>query len=323
MSAADRRPLDRDDAEVLDGYSAAVSGVAERVLPSVASIQVTAGDRRQAGFGSAVVVEAGGVMVTSAHVVGGGREGWAATLDSGQIRFEVAGADPLSDLAVLRCEPGLPPLVLGDAERLRVGQLVIAVGSPLGYRGTVTAGVVSGLRRWLPVFASERGRRPPPILENLIQTDAALNPGNSGGALADSRGRLVGVNTAVAGVGVGLAVPINAVTRRILGALLDHGRVRRGYLGIAGGTRSLPPDLAERLGRRTAVAVLEVMAGSPAARAGIHPEDLLTDAGAVHLERTADLQALLVEATPGTRVEFTLIRRGRRRWLSVSLGEGG
>ena len=196
---------------------------------------------------------------------------------------------------------------MGDAEGLRVGQLVVAVGNPLGYSGSVTAGVVSGLGRSLPT-RWDSGRR---IVENVIQTDAALNPGNSGGALADGRARLVGINTAVAGVGLGLAVPINATTRRILNALHRDGRVRRGYLGIAGGTQPLPLAAAERLGRQGAIGVMEVVEGSPAARAGLRPGDLIVEVGGVPVVKAGDLQGQMIGAALGRPLEVEVLREGR------------
>ncbi len=175
------------------------------------------------------------------------------------------------------CEPtatACAAALLGDAESLRVGQLVVAIGNPHGFAGSVTAGVVSALGRSLP--AGGRGR----VIDNVIQTDAALNPGNSGGALADGHGHVVGVNTAVAGIGLGLAVPINESTRRVIGSLMTEGRVRRAYLGIAGGTRPLPPRFARELGRPACVEVVEVADGSPAEHAGLRPEDLIVALGA-------------------------------------------
>src|SRR2546427_5570159 len=185
-------------------------------------------------------------MLTSAHVVAGtdGR-GRTSFADGRELEFELVGADPLSDLAVVRAVGEVTPAALGDAERLRVGQLVVAIGNPHGFAGSVTAGVVSALGRSLPTRAGATTR----WVDNVIQTDAALNPGNSGGALADGLGRVVGINTAVAGVGLGLAVPINAATRRIVGALMTEGRFRRAHLGIAGGPRPLPPRLARELSR--------------------------------------------------------------------------
>src|SRR5437763_4188229 len=246
------------DAEELDAYSRAVSGVAEALIPSVASLRVgRAEGRRPQGSGSAVAISADGYLLTSAHVVAGAKTGSATFADGSEMEVGVAGADPLSDLAVLRVQSAavLWPVTLGDAERLKVGQLVVAVGNPMGYAGTVTAGVVSALGRSLPTTDGSAQR----IVDNVIQTDAALNPGNSGGALADSRARLVGINTAVAGFGLGLAVPVNAMTRRILDALRESGHVRRGYLGVAGGTRPLPAVVASRLRQRGGVEVVEVV----------------------------------------------------------------
>jgi S1-C subfamily serine protease len=221
---------------------------------------------------------------------------------------EVVGADPLSDLAVLRSDTAdLASATLGDAETLRVGQLVVAIGNPNGFAGSVTAGVVSALGRSLPVRSRTAGR----IVENVIQTDAALNPGNSGGALADGRGCVVGINTAVAGVGLGLAVPINEVTRKIVGALMREGRFTRAYLGIAGGSRPLPPRLARELGRAVGVEVVEVVEGSPAAKAGLRPEDLIVAVGDTAVEGADDLQRLMVGELIGERVTASVIREGR------------
>ena len=195
------------DDEALDAYSETVIAVAEHIVPSVASLQVAT--RGREGAGSAVVLAADGYLLTSAHVVAGAERGTAIFADWRETPFELVGRDPLSDLAVLRARAsGLPQVDLGNAEALRVGQLVVAVGNPHGFAGSVTAGVVSALGRSLP----SGGR----VVENVIQTDAALNPGNSGGALVDSRSRLVGINTALAGIGLGLAVPINATTLDIV-----------------------------------------------------------------------------------------------------------
>src|SRR5919197_3193411 len=262
------------DADALDAYSRAVISVAERLGPSVANLRVSPrvrGGRILDGGGSSVVITPDGFLLTSAHVVarteGRGR---ASFVDGRELDFEVVGSDPLSDLAVLRADGrDLVPAELGDAENLRVGQLVVAIGNPHGFTGSVTAGVVSALGRSLPVRSRAAGR----IVENVIQTDAALNPGNSGGALADGRGHVVGINTAVAGVGLGLAVPINSTTRKIVGALMSEGRFRRAYLGIAGGPRPLPPRLASSLGRRDCVEIVNVVEGSPAEQPGEHERD--------------------------------------------------
>jgi len=298
-------PLPSEE-EALDAYSRTVSGVAERLLRSVANLRVGRPDgRRPEGAGSAVALTSDGLLVTSAHVVERATKGVAAFGDGGQYDIDVIGLDPLSDLALVRARAAsVTPVEVGDADRLRVGQLVVAVGNPLGYSGSVTAGVVSGLGRSLPTRWGD-GRR---IVDNVIQTDAALNPGNSGGALADGRARLVGINTAVAGVGLGLAVPINAITRRILTALHRDGRVRRGYLGIAGGTQPLPPAAAARLGRRGAIGVMEVVEGSPAATAGLRAGDLIVGVGGQAVSRAGDLQGYMVGAAIGRPLEVEILR---------------
>src|SRR5437870_7988042 len=248
--------------QALDAYSAIVTTVAEKVLPSVASLRIGRGGRGFGGAGSGVVITPDGFLVTSAHVVASGNKATASFIDGNEYDVDVVGADPLSDLAIARARSdSLHAVSIGNADQLRVGQLVVAIGNPMGFSGSVTSGVVSGLGRSLATADGNGHRR---FIEDVIQTDAALNPGNSGGALADSRARLVGINTAVAGIGLGLAVPINAVTVRILNALLRQGRVLRGYLGIAGGTLPLPPAAAERLGRQGAIGIMEVVEGSPA-----------------------------------------------------------
>ena len=298
--------------DVLDAYSQAVIAVADRLSPSVANLRVSRrvrGGRRLDGGGSGVVVTPDGFMLTSAHVVaaadGGAR---ASFVDGKEVGVEVVGTDPLSDLAVLRAEGSdFVPAVLGDAEALRVGQLVVAIGNPHGFAGSVTAGVVSALGRSLPVRSRAAGR----IVENVIQTDAALNPGNSGGALADGHGHVVGINTAVAGVGLGLAVPINSTTRKIIGALMSEGRFRRAYLGIAGGPRPLPPKLARALGRESGVEVVEVVEGSPAAQGGLRAEDLIVDLGGTPVAGVDDLQRLMSAELIGHNVTLTTVREGR------------
>jgi len=262
------------------------------------------------GGGSGVVVTPDGFMLTSAHVVASGTSGVRASfVDGSEVGVEVVGTDPLSDLAVLRAEgTDFASAVLGDAENLRVGQLVVAIGNPHGFAGSVTAGVVSALGRSLPVRSRAAGR----IVENVIQTDAALNPGNSGGALADGRGHVVGINTAVAGVGLGLAVPINETTRKIIGALMSEGRFRRAYLGIAGGPRPLPPRLARELGRETGVEIVEVVEGSPAANAGLRAEDLIVELNGVAVAGVDDLQRLMAGELIGEAVTLETVREGQR-----------
>jgi serine protease Do len=304
--------------EALDAYSRAVSSVADRLSPSVTNLRVMRRTRRgprPLGAGSGVVLTPDGFLLTSAHVVAGSDAGGrAAFVDGREFRFSVMGSDPLSDLAVLRTDAsGLAPAELGDAEKLVVGQLVVAIGNPNGFAGSVTAGVVSALGRSLPAQAGRAVR----IIDNVIQTDAALNPGNSGGALVDSAGRVVGINTAVAGVGLGLAVPINDATRRVIGALMSEGRVRRAYLGIAGGPRPLPPRLRAIAEAETCVEVVEVVPGSPADDAGVRPEDLLLAVDGTPIEGVDDLQRLMVADLIGTSVTVRIAREGRARELAL------
>ena len=290
------------DDEALDAYSRTVVHVAETVLPGIASLRVRT--RRGQGAGSASVLTSDGFLLTSAHVVDGADGAEAAFGDGTEVHADVIGRDALSDLAVLRARGSTPPaLTLGDAAQLRVGQLVVALGNPLGLAGSVTAGIVSALGRSLPTRA---GR----VVDEVIQTDAALNPGNSGGALADSQGRVVGVNTAVAGVGVGLAVPINDTTRQIITTLMRHGRVRRAWLGVAGAESPLPPALASKLGRRSGMRVAQVIDGSPAARAGLRVGDILVAVDADPVVTTTALQRRMVEDAIGQRLEITVWRNG-------------
>lgn len=303
-----------DEDEALDAYSRAVITVAEKLTPSVANLRVSRrvrGGRRLDGGGSAVVITPDGFMLTSAHVIERADGGRASFVDGRELGFEVVGSDPHSDLALLRADArDLSAAELGDAERLRVGQLVVAIGNPHGFAGSVTAGVVSALGRSLPT----RGGR---VVDNVIQTDAALNPGNSGGALAGGNGRVIGVNTAVAGVGLGLAVPINQATRTIVGALMTEGRFRRAYLGIAGGTRPLPPRVASSLQRASGVEVVEVVEGSPAAQAGLRPEDLIVELNGTPVESVDDIQRLMVGELIGSRVHARVLREGSERELDL------
>jgi S1-C subfamily serine protease len=294
--------VDDRDRELLDAYSAAVTAVVQRVLPSVASLKVRS--RRGQGSGSASVLTADGYLLTSAHVVDGANLAVATFANGAELTADVVGRDGFSDLAVLRARGDVPsPVALGDASKLQVGQLVVAVGNPLGLAGSVTAGIVSALGRSLP---TRQGR----VVDEVIQTDAALNPGNSGGVLADSRGRMVGVNTAVAGIGVGLAVPINNTTQRIISALMTAGRVRRAWLGIAGSQAPLPPPLAAKLGRREGLQVAQVIGGSPAEVAGLRAGDIMVAVGGTPLGSSTELQRRMFEDAIGRRVEITVWRNG-------------
>jgi serine protease Do len=317
-------PVGASEAEALDAYSRAVVAVAESVGPSVASLGVmrrVRGGQVPAGAGSAVALTPDGYLLTSAHVVDRStRAGRATFADGREERFSVVGRDPLSDLAVLRVEgQPLEAATLGRAEDLRVGQLVVAIGNPHGLGGSVTAGVVSALGRSLPARSRRAGR----IIDNVIQTDASLNPGSSGGALADSRGRVVGVSTAVAGVGLGLAVPINDSTQRVIHDLIRDGRVRRAYLGIAGGPRPVPPKDRGRAGAERCVEVVEVVEGSPAALAGIRAEDLILAVDGAQVTRVEDLQRLMVADLIGVPVTVRLLRAGRMLEVELTPAELG
>ncbi|MFG1814159.1 S1C family serine protease [Kribbella sp. NPDC049174] len=291
--------------DVLDAYSRVVSGVAEHLIPRVASLRIAS--RRGDSSGSAVVLTADGHLLTNAHVVGGGEQATAEFADGTAAQARVVGVDRLSDLAVLRSDRDIPdPPEYGDADQLKVGNLVVAVGNPLGLAGSVTAGVISALGRSLPVRTPNVTR----MIEDVIQTDAALNPGNSGGALADGNGRVIGINTAVAGIGLGLAVPMNQTTRRIIDSLLHDGRVRRAYLGLVTTPAPLRPQLAERFEQRTALRVVEVIAGSPAAQAGLRQGDLVLAVDGAPLRDAQSLQRLLFEDAISRRTEITAIRNG-------------
>jgi S1-C subfamily serine protease len=295
-------PEDRPDADALDAYSAVVTTVAQTVLPSVASISVRG--RRGSGAGSASVITPDGYLLTSAHVVAGSRSAEATFADGATVAADIVGRDELSDLAVLKARGPVPvPVTMGRAEDLQVGQLVVAIGNPLGLAGSVTAGIVSGLGRSLP---TKSGR----VVDEVIQTDAALNPGNSGGVLADGRGRMVGVNTAVAGVGLGLAVPINASTHKIIAALMNTGRVRRAWLGIAGAHIPVPPAAAAKLGTSHGLQIASVVAGSPAAQAGLRRGDIVVSVDGRNIVTATAIQQLMVEDAIARRIEMTVWRNG-------------
>ncbi|GAA1507609.1 trypsin-like peptidase domain-containing protein [Dactylosporangium maewongense] len=288
------------ESDALDTYSRVVSGVAAALLPSVASLSVSGHS------GSAVVYTPDGFVLTSAHVVAGADGGLAEFTNGVSSRFDVVGADPLADLAVLRIhETGVPPATLGNADDLRIGQLVVAVGNPLGLAGSVTAGVVSALGRSLPVRDGRHVR----LIDDVVQTDAALNPGNSGGALADASGKVVGINTAVAGIGLGLAVPVNSTTRLIMSELMATGKVRRAWLGVAGTPVALPQPLADRVGQRKGLRLVEVVPGSPAGLAGLYVGDVVLSAGGRPIVGVQDVQRLMLGPAIGQRLQITVLRK--------------
>lgn len=295
---------------MLDAYSEIVTRVADELIPRVASLRVSRSLARGGQIetaGSAVVFTNDGYLLTNSHVVQDTSTGTAAFADGTEVAFNVVGADPLSDLAVLRVARDVPgPANLGDADALRVGQLVVAVGNPLGLAGSVTAGVVSALGRSMPA----RDGRIVRLIEDVIQVDAVLNPGNSGGALATADGSVVGINTAVAGVGLGLAVPLNGTTRRIIGELLLRGRVRRAYLGLVSMPAPVPASLVERLGHSRALRTVQVVAGSPADLAGLRPGDLLLAVGGQPVRGAQDLQRLMFADAIGRPIEVTVLRNG-------------
>ena len=306
----------------LDAYSRVVTTVAARLIPSVASLRImvrVTGGRRPQGSGSGVVVTPDGFLLTSAHVVERAQGGVATFADGNEADFEVVGTDRLSDLAVVRvpASAALAAATLGDADSLVVGQLVVAIGNPLGFAGSVSAGVVSALGRSIATSAGNHAR----VVENVIQTDAALHPGNSGGALANGRGEVVGINTAVVGPwvgqGLGLAVPVNATTRAIVASLMADGRVRRAYLGIAGGSRPLPPRAERATGRARGIEVLTVVSGSPASDAGLRTEDLLLDVDGTPVADVGDLQRLMTGDRIGRSVPVGVFRNGRREVVAV------
>lgn len=318
-------PWETHEDDALDAYSRVVTSVARTLTPSVASLRVSrrSGQGLATGSGSGVVITPDGFLLTSAHVVAEGATGTASFADGRELTFDVVGADALSDLAVVRVAvpaggDRLEAAQLGDATRLQVGQLVVAVGNPLGFSGSVSAGVVSGLGRSITTRAGRSSR----LVENVIQTDAALHPGNSGGALAVASAEVVGINTAVVGPGIGqglgLAVPIDDTTRAIVGALMRDGRVRRAYLGLAGGTRPLPPHAVRATGRSHGLEVISVVAGSPAARAGIKPEDILVTVDDIGVAAVGELQRLMTGDRVGRPTRLGVFRDGRVHELRIT-----
>src|SRR2546427_6057389 len=314
--ATDVRDVPRADADpasaLLDAYSQAVIRVVERVAASVVNV------RRGRSGGSGVIVAPDGYALTNAHVVDGAQQ-VAVTLDSGaELTAAVVGTDSATDLAVIRIlSTGLPAAELAETDSLRVGQLGIAIGDPLGFHSTVTTGVVSALGRSL---SAKDGR----LIENVIQTDAALNPGNSGGPLVDTHSKVVGINTAIIPTAQGICFAIPAATARMVaGMLIRDGRVRRAYLGIGGASTPIGRQLANELGitNTSGIRVLEVVAGGPAQRAGRAVRALLVELDGVPVATLSDLQRTLAADRIGRSVEVGYGRFGELRRTTVTPAE--
>ncbi len=312
------------DLALLDAYSRAVVTAVEIVGPSVVKIDAPAGNARTppdarrrgaVGSGSGFVFTPDGLILTNSHVVHGARAADVSLGDGRTLHADVLGTDPDTDLGVLRVSAAdLIVASLGDSTRLRPGQLVIAIGNPYGFEHTVTTGVVSALGRAL---RARTGR----LMENLIQTDAALNPGNSGGPLVTSAGEVIGVNTAVilGGQGISFAVPIDTA-KRVVVDLIAHGRVRRSYIGIAGQDTKIPRNLARTLGFPSAsgVLVMSVVAGGPATQAGVREGDVILEADGAAIGRVDDLHRLLTERQIGRAIPIAVVRNAKRLVLRVT-----
>jgi S1-C subfamily serine protease len=307
-------PVPADDEALLDAYSRAVIDVVERVEAAVVRLDVK-GDERRGGTGSGVVVAPDGLVLTNSHVVGGGSRVQVTTLEGRRLDARVVGDDPDTDLALARIDASLtlPSATLGSSKLLKRGQLVIAIGNPLGFESTVTTGVVSALGRSL---RSRSGR----LIDDVIQTDAALNPGNSGGPLVSSHGEVVGINTAVIMGAQGICFAVASNTAKfVLGELVRHGRVRRAYIGIAAQHFSLSRRLrhAASLTQESAVMIASVEAGSPAARAGLVAGDVLLALDDVPITGADDLIRMLAGDKIARRLEVTILRNGSRRTLEL------
>ncbi|HKN00384.1 MAG TPA: trypsin-like peptidase domain-containing protein [Candidatus Binataceae bacterium] len=305
------------EAELLDAYSNAVARAAEKVSPSVVNIEVRGkknGPEPAGGTGSGFVFTPDGFILTNSHVVNRATEVTVLLFDGRRAAAQIIGNDPDSDLAVVRIDaPDLKPVELGESRALRVGQIAIAVGSPYGFQRTVTAGVVSAVGRSL---RSITGR----LIDNVIQTDAALNPGNSGGPLVDSRGRVIGVNTATIPPAQGLCFAIAIDTAKFVAArLIRDGKIERGYIGIAGANSPLPRRLARfhRIAMDTCVLVASVEAGSPAEKAGLKTNDMIIAGGTAPIRGIDDLQRMLSDEPAGTSITITVLRGVEKLALEV------
>jgi S1-C subfamily serine protease len=293
----------QEELDALDAYSRVVIRVAEKLRPAVVNLR-----GRNGGEGSGILFTPDGFLLTNAHVVGGNERLRVRLIDGREMSGRVVGADPWTDLAVVQAEAnGLPFGELGDSNRLRVGQMVVAIGSPLGFESTVTAGVVSALGRTLRSITGH-------LVDNIIQTDASLNPGNSGGPLADSKGHVIGINTAIIrpAQGICFAIPIN-MARHILPQLMQHGRVMRGYLGLHGRQVPIPRALARQfeLASQTGVQVMAIEPGAPADQAGLLEEDIIVSLGEQAVASIDDLHKLLTSLPVGIPASLLFLREQR------------
>jgi S1-C subfamily serine protease len=313
-------PVPPEDQALLDAYSRAVIDVVDRVGPTVARLDVTAsGERRHGGTGSGVILAPDGLVLTNSHVVGGAARVDVTTIDGRRLAARVVGDDPDTDLALVRIDAPvtLPAAVLGNSKLLKRGQLVIAIGNPLGFESTVTTGVVSALGRSL---RARSGR----LIDDVIQTDAALNPGNSGGPLVSSRGEVIGINTAVIVGAQGICFAVAANTASfVLGELVRHGRVRRAYIGVAAQqfTLSRRRRHAAGLAQESAVMIASVEPGSPADRAGLAAGDIMLALDGAAVTGADDLIRLLAGDKIGRSVEIEILHNGSRRVLALVPGE--
>ena len=309
-------PVPTDDQALLDAYSRAVIDVVERVGPAVVRLDVKSrNDRRDGGTGSGVIVAPDGLVLTNSHVVGGSARASVTTVDGRTLDARIVGDDPDTDLALVRIDSPvtLPAAVLGDSKRLKRGQLVVAIGNPLGFESTVTTGVVSALGRSL---RSRSGR----LIDDVIQTDAALNPGNSGGPLVSSRGQVVGINTAVILGAQGICFAVAANTANfVLGELIRHGRVRRAFIGISAQQTAIPRRLqhAASIVQETGVMIAEVEPKSPAQQAGLLSGDIILALDGASVTGADDLIRLLAGEKIGRTIEIEVLRLGKPRRFTL------
>jgi S1-C subfamily serine protease len=312
----------KSDAELLDAYSRAVTSVVERVAPAVVAINVRKSDRTELqqteGGGSGVIIAPDGFILTNNHVLEDVSKVSVMMTDGRNLGASIVGTDPATDLAVIRVfSNGLPIAELGNSDTLQVGQLAIAIGNPLGFQSTVSAGVVSALGRSL------RGRSGR-LIENVIQTDVALNPGNSGGPLVNSRGRVIGINTAMIFMaqGISFAIPVNTA-KWVVGELVKHGRVRRAYLGISAMVRPLTGSQQSRLkfDLPTVVQIISVEPSGPADRAGLREGDIVISLDGQKISTIDEIHQLLSKKPPSTSVHVTILRRGVIGGHDIMLGE--